>query len=201
MKKINYFLLILIVFGANSARCTNPKDSMEVEDILRTTNKNGKEWLQIWGLKKLTENDIKLSSTKNIVYSNGLDESDVDNLFKIYSDSSFTSYVDIYSGAYYIDSNNLNHKFISEPESVLKLFYKDSLSILLHFGYSIVFHDAIWINNNKFLVVGYEIEANKRATPIIWYFNLITNKYSTYRLMVSKEINDSYLKIKFHPHL
>ena len=61
MKKINYFLIILIVFGANSASCTNPQDSMEVEDILRTTNKNGKEWLQIWGLKKLTENVIKSS--------------------------------------------------------------------------------------------------------------------------------------------
>ena len=201
MKKINYFLIILIVFGANSASCTNPQDSMEVQDILRTTNKNGKEWLQIWGLKKLTENVIKLSSTKNIIYNNGLDKSDGYHLFKIYSDSSFTSYVDIYSGTYYVDSNNLNLKFISEPESVLKLFYKDSLSILLHYGYSIVFHDAIWINDNKFLVVGYEIEANKMATPIIWYFNLITKKYSTYRLMVSKEINDSYLKIKFHPHL
>ena len=70
MKKINYFLIILIVFGANSASCTNPQDSMEVQDILRTTNKNGKEWLQIWGLKKLTENVIKLRSTKYIIYNN-----------------------------------------------------------------------------------------------------------------------------------
>lgn len=201
MKKMNYFLIILIVLGGISERCTNPQGSMEVEDILRKMNNNGKEWLQIWSFNKLAESDIKLSETKNIIYDNALDESNGDNFFKIYSDSSYTSYVDIYSGTYYVDSNNLNFKFISEPESVLKLFYNDSLSILLHYGYSIVFHDVFWINENKFLVVGYEIEANKKATPIIWYFNLITKKYSSYKLTVSKEIDDTYLKTKFHPQL
>ncbi len=102
------------------------------------------------------------------------------------------------SGTYYTDSTNREFKFLSEPESILKLYTKNKLSILLHYGYSIIFHDAFWIDPHKFIVLGYEIEIDKRASPKVWFFNLNTGQYSLFNLSISKKIDDMYVKNKFN---
>lgn len=187
------YLIILIIVGGIAAKCTYANEPPLINAILSKLNTAGKDWLSLWGYNQLTKDDIKKTETQSIKFNNSLDNLNASELFKIYSDSNHTSYADIYSGTFYMDSSINEIKLISEPESVLKLFYKGSLNELLHYGYTIVFQDVFWINENKFIVVGYEIEENNEDTPIVWLFDLSTKQYSSYTLNVSKNINDTYL--------
>jgi hypothetical protein len=192
------YLIIVISISCIAVNCNYTNEAASIKEILSKLNTSGKDWLNLWGYKQLNKDDIKKIETLSIVFSYSLDSSNVNEFFKIYSDSSHISYADIYSGSFSIDSSYNEIKFISEPESVLKLFYKGGLCELLHYGYTIVFHDVFWINESRFIIVGYEIGENNQSVPKVWFFDLNAKQYTYYALQVRKEISDTYLINKFN---
>jgi hypothetical protein len=186
------YILVLFFVSISAAKCSDSNKTQYIFEILSKLNNSGKKWISLWGYKELKINDILQTDSQHITYniSDGISSPD---FFRIYSENSMQSFIDIYSGTFYIDSSKESISYLSEPESIVKLWRNDSLYTLLHYGYSIVFQDAFWINKDAFIVVGYEIGEDNIDLPKVWLFDLSTKKLSTFDLDKRNKINDDYL--------
>jgi hypothetical protein len=169
--------------------------SVSGETTVRRINKEYTKWLSQWQNGQLKETDLHIDSTYKIQPTLSFQHSE--KRFQSCSPSG-NNCIDIYSGSYDFDANSNSVDFNGEPESLIILSAENTDTILLHYGYSMVFQDLFWNSKNQFVVLGYEIANRNTNTPTIWVFDLALRVYQVYHFKGAKnDVLTNYVLSKF----
>lgn len=180
---------MLLCFGCTFAQIENKRA------ILKRINSHYSEWLEQWHKKELSLKDLS---------DNGVFKTNVNVSIQV-SDKRFQDCspfrrrcIDIYSGSYEFVEGSNSIVSNGEPESLIILSENNTDSILLRYGYSILFQESFWNSNDEFVVLGCQIGENSYK-PLIWVFDLRSRQYSIYSLKnVHREPNARYILKKFN---
>ena len=207
------FFLILILFSCNAQTKQDSATendgtnfnqefsqlSINIDSII--LNK-AQLWKNTWAsfdsfnlttVKKIDLNE-KSSTSENLEkYSN----------FLIYSPDSL-SVIDLYSynmDLIIADEDTLVTFDIDSEASLINVETEDRNKILF-FGSSGGFDDAFWLNNNEFIIVGYqELYSEDSDTytyvPMVWYFDLIKKEISKFEGTSNNNINSNYFGLRY----
>lgn len=190
-----YVVMIFVAFLFQDCS-DNERIFSDVKLIVDKLNADAGKWMSCWGYDTVVIDDLVQSGRQNLEWrdasSNG---SFIDKKLRVYTKDSI-SFIDIYSGSYVLDSTSQYPELIEEPESIVKVLYRNNIGELLHYGYSAVFQDAFWLKEDAFMVVGYEMDETGASVPRIWAFDLQKHLILIYSFKPRKEMGEDYIKKK-----
>ncbi|TPG41689.1 hypothetical protein [Flavobacterium pectinovorum] len=167
-------IIVFFLFLINSIQSQN----LQVKDLRVVIDKNIPDWTN--SFENFDWNDfIKVDSIADF---EKVEKQNVKKLEKFqqlydpiisYSENK-NKFIDIYS--YQLNLEKKNEKYYSNIDVGQAIYFceinKKLWQRIAYNEYSKYFEDVIWINENKFLLVGYEKTENDKNSPIIYVGNL-----------------------------